>query len=817
MDPSVFDLIAKFAGSDISSGPRKKKDDEGKRETDKIAAERDSQGTTVVIFSKDRPFQLRECLRSFALHDVDEGARNRIVVLVKSDVGSRNRKLYESVKEYFDNRHVSFVYEVDFSDQLKSILKNAKERSRTIMFTVDDAFFYRDFSLQECTNVLDRNDDIYAVHLKMHKHVTYCHPANKDLVIPPLRKDPGSSFLKFERASGSFDWNYPWDLAGSVYRHADVMRMIRAIESRFGTRGTSHPNRLEASGHRCALLDATAKGGRLDLDKMPRCAVPPEACMSVLTLNCVQSVFPNRIYACAEEYSLERLNGLLSADVGEYQIDGAAYRNLSPPPRAVHIGELYLVHPNGKVDTDRRIEVQRCTKGSHKKKPTAATVPTVPLRSVIFDPAAFLKKKTTVVGSVAFLDRGMRRMDITDQGAKLICELPSSPPLSDNVVAGAQVAVTGFVRKERRRTFVKAIDVRSLVPKIVESEATTTTKSPFVQKKAPLVSVLLPVFNGAPFLREALESVLGQTWKNFELIVVDDGSVDKSLEIAREYAKMDSRVVVVEMKSNSGIVNALNRGIEIARGCYVARMDADDVCDPKRLERQVTFMEAHPRISVVGGGVRMISADRKREVALSADRVVRHPCNAALVHFGMFFYCSLVHPSVMLRTKTLRQHGGYRNTYKHAEDYDLWLRLLEDPDVVVSNISDVVLCLRKHGRNISTLRAKEQRDSALRAAWRSFNDRVSLLRSVSLRDFEALRRCTRDDSIETEEMATAACDILVAVRDSILDESPNRYHASELAAVKEDCRNRLGFLAALATRKFPGSGVTAKILSKWMA
>ena len=209
----------------------------------------------------------------------------------------------------------------------------------------------------------------------------------------------------------------------------------------------------------------------------------------------------------------------------------------------------------------------------------------------------------------------------------------------------------------------------------------------------PRVSCLIPVYNGERFLAEALDSVLGQTYTDFELIVVDDGSRDGSPAILDDYRRRDPRVRVLT-KENGGIVDALNHGLDHARGDYVARMDADDVCLPHRFEVQVAYLDAHPGCVLAGGLAEMIDEEGG---ALGTSSGGRH----ARTRLDVFppKVAVALHPLVTIRRSALAEIGGYRHMFPHAEDYDLYLRLarigtIDNPDIVV-------LKYRKHGQSIS--------------------------------------------------------------------------------------------------------------------
>jgi glycosyltransferase involved in cell wall biosynthesis len=186
------------------------------------------------------------------------------------------------------------------------------------------------------------------------------------------------------------------------------------------------------------------------------------------------------------------------------------------------------------------------------------------------------------------------------------------------------------------------------------------------QPPKPEVSVLMPVYNAARFLRPAIESILSQSLQEFEFIIVDDGSTDDSTDIIAAYARDDSRIRVLRHESNRGIVQALNAGLSICGGEFVARMDADDVALPDRLADQVKKMAENPAIAALGGAVTYIDASGK-ELGLIRQ------CN---VHASPLAGSPLLHPSVTLRRSLLVEHQlHYRERYRYAEDYFLWLEL----------------------------------------------------------------------------------------------------------------------------------------------
>ena len=180
--------------------------------------------------------------------------------------------------------------------------------------------------------------------------------------------------------------------------------------------------------------------------------------------------------------------------------------------------------------------------------------------------------------------------------------------------------------------------------------------------RAPLVTVLLPVYNGEPFLRAAAESILTQTVTDLELLVVDDGSTDRTPAVLAELVRTDGRVRVLS-EPHRGLVSALNRGLEEARGRYIARMDADDVSYPTRLEKQIALMERDQRVGVCGTWV-----DHE-------GGVIRHPPEDERIRAFFPFDNLLSHPTVVMRRSLLAETGERYPDVPHAEDYALWTRL----------------------------------------------------------------------------------------------------------------------------------------------
>jgi glycosyltransferase involved in cell wall biosynthesis len=204
----------------------------------------------------------------------------------------------------------------------------------------------------------------------------------------------------------------------------------------------------------------------------------------------------------------------------------------------------------------------------------------------------------------------------------------------------------------------------------------------------PVITVLMPVYNAEKFLREAINSVLDQSRSDFEFLIIDDGSTDSSAEIIRTYD--DPRISFVQLQNNRGLIATLNAGLDMAKGTYIARMDADDICHRDRLAMQLEFMENHEEIAVCGTWFQMSPS----------GQVVRHPSGDAEIRSAMLSYCALGHPTTMLRASVLAEMSlRYNESYPAAEDYELWTQIV--PKGSLANLPHVLLQYREHEGQVS--------------------------------------------------------------------------------------------------------------------
>lgn len=202
----------------------------------------------------------------------------------------------------------------------------------------------------------------------------------------------------------------------------------------------------------------------------------------------------------------------------------------------------------------------------------------------------------------------------------------------------------------------------------------------------PEISVVMPVYNASQYLPAAIESILNQAVKDFEFIIIDDASQDKSAEIINSYE--DTRIVFVQNQMNIGVAKTLNRGIDISKGRYIVRMDADDISVPGRLERQLHFMEAHPEIGISGGCVRLFG--------IGLSTIARVPLDYQEVAAYMNFENPMWHMTVIMRKEFLEKYQlRYDPSFSRSEDYDLWRRAIQH--FPMANIAEVLVRVREHG------------------------------------------------------------------------------------------------------------------------
>lgn len=210
------------------------------------------------------------------------------------------------------------------------------------------------------------------------------------------------------------------------------------------------------------------------------------------------------------------------------------------------------------------------------------------------------------------------------------------------------------------------------------------------------VSVIMPAYNAAEHLSEAIDSILRQTLSDFEFLILDDGSTDDTIEIINQYN--DSRIKLIRNEGNKGLVYTLNKGLEISQGQYIARMDADDIAMSDRFEKQVHFMNENPDISILSTAFEF----------LGTPYHIHFPTDNEGIRVKLLENTALLHPGVMFkREAVIKNNLRYNEDYKYAEDYHLWT-IAAQQGIKMANLDEVLVEYRQHANQVSMSRLKEQ-------------------------------------------------------------------------------------------------------------
>ncbi len=216
----------------------------------------------------------------------------------------------------------------------------------------------------------------------------------------------------------------------------------------------------------------------------------------------------------------------------------------------------------------------------------------------------------------------------------------------------------------------------------------------------PLVSVVMAVHNGEAFISESIDSILNQTWTNFELLIIDDASTDKTTTLIKDFS--DHRIKLFKLPKKNGLSKALNIGLQHAQGNYIARMDADDSSHPQRLTEQIAFMEKNSDVVLCGSFIKSIG---------NSHQTTTYPVDSELLKTSLLFGSPFAHPSVMIRADVLKKNKlEYNEALSTAQDYELWTRLSLFGNF--ANIPKVLLHYRKHSKQTSKTKRALQLQTA---------------------------------------------------------------------------------------------------------
>lgn len=236
----------------------------------------------------------------------------------------------------------------------------------------------------------------------------------------------------------------------------------------------------------------------------------------------------------------------------------------------------------------------------------------------------------------------------------------------------------------------------------------------------PLITILMPVYNGMPFLPEAMDCLLRQTENRIRILVINDGSSDDSESYVRSID--DTRIKILSLE-RVGLVKALNKGLELVGTPFVGRMDADDLCDERKFELQLEFLIAHPECVGVGTSANHLSSDGQRK-----GWPVHMPnSNTEIVRSLLMRRSALIHPTILARTEIVKAAGGYREEAWPAEDYDLFFRLsIKGP---LANLPQTLYSIRLHGSSITaqSIMKSQSKYEEVRKKYSDFYQKILIL------------------------------------------------------------------------------------------
>ncbi len=224
----------------------------------------------------------------------------------------------------------------------------------------------------------------------------------------------------------------------------------------------------------------------------------------------------------------------------------------------------------------------------------------------------------------------------------------------------------------------------------------------------PLISVVMAVYNAQAYLAEAIESILRQSVSDFEFLIIDDASSDGSIQIVEDFAKSDPRIRLISNPENLGLGASLQKGVEEAKGEFIARMDADDISLPKRFEKQLAYLDLHPEILALGGDHKLVDAQGKNFGELIYPKLPNRLRWNLLLGNGLI----ATHPAALFRKEFFGRYGNYADL-RAAQDFDLWSRTLFAQPFPIANISEMVLAYRQTDEMITKANRSQQEQIAV--------------------------------------------------------------------------------------------------------
>ena len=230
------------------------------------------------------------------------------------------------------------------------------------------------------------------------------------------------------------------------------------------------------------------------------------------------------------------------------------------------------------------------------------------------------------------------------------------------------------------------------------------------KSKNPLVSVVMPTYNSEKYIAETIESVLKQTYKHFEFIIINDGSSDNTLNIIKSYAKKDKRIILIDNEENLGNSRTRNKGISLSKGKYIFTQDSDDISVPNRMDDQVKFMEKNQKISVVGGYIELFDGESRKVLGIRT-----YPEKDEDLRKIIFFMSPFAQPATMIRKSAIIEAGLYMGRLLVSEDLDLWFRI--GTYGKFANIGKILVKYRVHKNSLTGKKLNKMEKVANKIRW----------------------------------------------------------------------------------------------------
>lgn len=309
----------------------------------------------------------------------------------------------------------------------------------------------------------------------------------------------------------------------------------------------------------------------------------------------------------------------------------------------------------------------------------------------------------------------------------------------------------------------------------------------------------MSVFNAAPYVQAAVDSILNQSYSDYEFIIIDDGSTDQSPKLLRAYT--DPRITLLTNDQNIGLTLSLNRGLAVARGRYVARMDADDISLPDRFKRQIEFLDLHPEIDVLGTHMEIISKDGQGIGQYSV------PTTHGAIIWSLLFGLAIAHPTVFIRRDALMRVGGYSSDVLRAQDFALWTEMSKTSRF--ANLPEVLHQYRSQSGMISQKHAAEQTTTLLQCRQQLFS-RI-LIRDIPLDLVEcAYRSQLKPSEIKTfltDEQVLQVMSLMLSTFENLCQQ--NIITPDEQDSIRQDMLQRM-MVASRCTAKFQRTVINQK-------